>query len=104
MGIARSFGTSVDSLCSANGLTPRSTIRPGQRLEIPSGGLTFTTTAPATTHQAAKTYKVRRGDTLYDIARKFGISVSALRRANGLTGSRIYPGEVLRIPGTQARG
>ncbi len=102
--IARSFGTSVDSLCSANGLTPRSTIRPGQRLEIPSGGSPSATTAPATTHQAATTYKVRRGDTLYDIARKFGISVSALRRANGLTSSRIYPGEVLRIPGAQARG
>ncbi len=102
--IARSFGTSVDALCSANGLTPRSTIRPGQRLEIPSGGSPSATAAPAENRQANTTYEVRRGDTLYDIARKFGISVSALRRANGLTSSRIYPGEVLRIPGTQARG
>jgi len=103
--IARSFGTSVDSLCAANGLTRRSTIHPGQRLEIPSGGSASAATAAAsaTNHQST-TYEVRRGDTLYDIARKFGVSVSDLRRANGLRSSRIYPGDVLRIPGTQARG
>ncbi len=99
--ISRSFGTSVDELCAANGLSRRSTIQPGQRLTIPAGG-GGTTTSKTTT--SSTTYKVRRGDTLYDIARKFGVSVSAIRRANGLTSSRIYPGDVLRIPGSRARG
>lgn len=98
--ISRSFGTSVDELCAANGLSRRSTIQPGQRLTIPAGG-GGTATSKTT---SSTTYKVRRGDTLYDIARKFGVSVSALRRANGLTSSRIYPGDVLRIPGSRARG
>ena len=95
--IARSFGTTVDSLCAANGLTPRSTIRPGQHLAVPSGGSAQAASATST-KTGASTYTVRRGDTLYDIARRFGVSVAAIRRANGLTGSRIYPGNVLRIP------
>jgi len=99
--IARSFGMSVDSLCAANGLSRRDTIRPGQRLEIPADR--SETDSPATTRRDT-TYKVRRGDTLYDIARRFGVSISALRRANRLTGSRIHPGDVLRIPSSQARG
>ncbi len=103
--IARSFDTSVDALCAANGLTPRSTIRPGQRLAVPFGGsATIASASASETKSQNSTYKVRRGDTLYDIARKFGVSVSDLRRANGLRSSRIYPGDVLRIPGTQARG
>lgn len=101
--ISRSFGTGVDELCAANGLSRGATIRPGQKLAIPGGGRQ--TAAPQTTKPAnATTYKVRWGDTLYDIARRFGVSVSSLRRANGLTSSRIYPGDVLRIPSSRARG
>jgi LysM repeat protein len=49
------------------------------------------------------TYKVQKGDTLYDIARRFGVSMSDLRRANGLRTSRIYPGDVLQIPSPEAK-
>ena len=41
---------------------------------------------------------VRRGDTLTRIARRHGASIDALRRVNGLTSSRIYPGQALKVP------
>lgn len=94
--IARSFSVSVDSLCAANGLHRNAVIRPGQRLRLPGSGVSAVATS-------ATTYRVRRGDTLSDIARRFGISVSALRHANGIRGSRIYPGDLLHIPGGEAR-
>jgi membrane-bound lytic murein transglycosylase D len=47
---------------------------------------------------------VRKGDTLSNIARQFGVSVSELLRLNGLNTSRIYPGDVLKIPKRQAKG
>jgi len=43
-------------------------------------------------------YTVRRGDSLWTIARSYGTSVSEIRSANGLDGSRIYPGQVLSVP------
>jgi membrane-bound lytic murein transglycosylase D len=97
--IARAFSVSLDSLCDANGLSRRDVIRPGQTLRIPgrstsSSPPSRSVTAPA----SAGTHTVARGDTLYDIANLYGVSVNELKRANGLAGSRIYPGKVLQIP------
>ncbi|QPI67555.1 LysM peptidoglycan-binding domain-containing protein [Exiguobacterium sp. PBE] len=48
-----------------------------------------------------KTYTVKSGDTLYSIARTYGVTVSALAAANNITNySLIYVGQVLIIPGT----
>jgi membrane-bound lytic murein transglycosylase D len=41
---------------------------------------------------------VRSGDTLDDIARRSGTTISALKRANGLNSSRIRTGWRLKIP------
>ncbi len=43
-------------------------------------------------------YAVRRGDSLERIARRYGTTVRALRMANGLRGTQINIGAVLRIP------
>ena len=45
----------------------------------------------------APSYRVRRGDSLGGIARKNGLSVSELRRLNGLRSDRIYEGQRLRV-------
>jgi membrane-bound lytic murein transglycosylase D len=44
-------------------------------------------------------YRVRKGDTLWDISRKFGVSISKITRAGRSRGnsSRIYPGEMLLV-------
>ena len=44
------------------------------------------------------THTVRAGETLSGIARQHGVTVAALRRANGLTGSVIRTGQRLRLP------
>ena len=43
-------------------------------------------------------YYVRRGDSLWEIARDHGTTVDALRSSNDLRGSRIYAGQVLTVP------
>lgn len=43
-------------------------------------------------------YTVRRGDSLWDIARSHGTSIDNLKAANGLTGNRIYAGQVIDVP------
>jgi len=44
-------------------------------------------------------YQVRQGDSLWEIARRHATTVTRLRSANNLNGSRIYPGQVLTLPG-----
>jgi hypothetical protein len=47
---------------------------------------------------AAMEYRVRRGDSLWSIARRHGVTVDTLKEANRLNGSRIYAGQTLQIP------
>jgi LysM repeat protein len=43
-------------------------------------------------------YRVRAGDSLWEIARTHGVTVDRLMEANNLKGSRIYAGQLLRLP------
>ena len=45
----------------------------------------------------AKYYKIKRGDTLSEIAEKFGTSVRRLRSLNGIRGNRITAGKSIRV-------
>ena len=47
---------------------------------------------------ALRTHKVRRGDNLSTIARRYGVTVNQIRRVNGLASSRIRAGATLKIP------
>jgi hypothetical protein len=48
--------------------------------------------------QTDQAYMVRRGDSLWSIARRHGTEVSRLRAANDLRGSQIYAGQLLTVP------
>lgn len=76
-----------------------------QRLEAIASGAVPTVTPVAgltPTPAAGIVYVVVRGDTLYSIARRYNTTVDAIMRANGLTGSNIYVGQRLTIPGPGA--
>ena len=87
--IARRYGATVEGLRRANGLVS-SLIHPGQSLRVPGA-------RPAAA-DAVTLHVVRRGDSLDRIARLYGATIGALRRANGLSSSLIHPGQSLRIP------
>lgn len=53
----------------------------------------------ASSESAESVYRVRPGDTLWDIARAHDTTVAALRNANHLDDSTIQPGQTLAIPG-----
>ncbi len=50
-----------------------------------------------------KVYVVKEGDTLGTIARKFGVTIAAIKKANHLDVERIYVGQKLRIPTRQTQ-
>lgn len=89
--IGKRYGVSVDRLKAANGLR-RNTIRVGQELVIPARS------SGASTASSGKVHRVRSGDTLSEIARRYGTTVSKLRSANGLSSNRLRIGQELKIP------
>jgi membrane-bound lytic murein transglycosylase D len=58
-----------------------------------------TATTAAAASKGYVTYKVKSGDSLYSISRKYpGVSAEALQKANNLSNSNIKPGQILKIP------
>jgi LysM repeat protein len=87
--IANKFGVTVTELRNLNNLTS-DTLSIGQVLLIP--------VQPAEVPSGTTTYTVQSGDSLYSIARKFGITVTSIREANNLTSDALSIGQVLKIP------
>ena len=94
-GIAQRFRTSVRQIQRWNGLTGTRIIA-GRYLIVKPEGLSGKTAAGSQTGGPGK-YRVRSGDNLSVIARRYGVSVGQLKQWNGLTSSRITSGRYLRV-------
>lgn len=88
--IAKKYGTTVRSIKSKNGLY-RNTITPGTKLTVSTLKKTSVAKAPS------GKYRVRYGDNLWVIAKKFGTSVQSIKRKNNLNSNNIKPGDLLLI-------
>jgi LysM repeat protein len=53
---------------------------------------------PAASPKPARYHTVSKGDTLYSISRKYGVTVPKLKSTNGLSGDTIRIGQTLRVP------
>lgn len=112
--IAARYGLSIWALIEANGLRNWNLLYVGQELIIPGdmGGEDPPSASPkpqptATeipgSHPIPTTYTVHRGDTLTQIAARFGTTVYALAQLNGIANpSMIYVGQVLRLSSAAA--
>jgi membrane-bound lytic murein transglycosylase D len=108
--IARANGVSAQSIAEANLLASQRRLRPGTELVIPvpagrskvvaasrgAGRSAAASTATSTDREFVR-YRIRRGDTLSSIAEEHGTTVRKLQAWNGLKGTRITAGAVLRI-------
>lgn len=89
--IAGKYRTSVNDICTTNGISKHSTIYVGQVLRVPLGG-------GAVTNNDYVIYVVRRGDTLWDIARTFDTSTHEIIRLNNHVNPRnLRVGDKLKI-------
>jgi membrane-bound lytic murein transglycosylase D len=97
--IARKYGTRVRDIMNANHLSSTNMIRAGATLKIPASG--SCASAPARPSK----YVVRKGDSLWLIAQRFGTTVNAIQTANGLRGTTsLSIGQTLKLPSGSASG
>jgi len=117
LGIAIEHHLRLSTLCAANGLTPDSMLRVGQKLSIPESPALQKTSrekrvasptkkkssAPQKS-TAALEYTVASGDTLFSIARKFHTPLKDLMSLNGIQPTDVIrPGQKLKIPAQSYR-
>jgi LysM repeat protein len=99
--IADEFGVTQRELQIWNALDSRGRIRAGQRLRVVSPDTPRRVTpAPNPAASGQRTHLVRRGETLKSLAKRYGVSIQALREANGLSEREpLKAGVALKIPG-----
>lgn len=84
--IAQKINISEQQLRNINGISNNMIIRPGSNLIIPS-------------NKEYETYVVKKGDSLYSIAKNYGIDYQTLYSINGLKdGEFIYPNQEIIVP------
>ena len=95
--IARRYGVSVETIQQANGIQGH-LIRAGQALMIPlSDSVVASASSPRLGIPRSRVrYQVRKGDSLYKIARKFQVKVADLQRWNTV-GRYLQPGQRLTV-------
>ncbi len=103
--IAYRNGISSKELAEYNSLSSPDALRVDQKLLIPPYATPrkASVSSPAPSVQPSSTaaggiYMVKRGDHLTGIARKHGVTISAIRAANNMSDDRIFEGKTLVIP------
>lgn len=90
--IAVKYGVTVNHIVEQNNIRNPNLIYPGERLRIKRN------CGSDGTSETVETYIVKRGDTLWDIARKYGTTVNNIVRKNNIKNpDLIYPGEVINL-------
>lgn len=86
--IARKFNTTTDMLIQINDMNINDYLRTGDEIIVPD-----------TSKQYFEYYTIQKGDSLYQIARKYNINPKLLASLNGLNDDDyIYPNQVILIP------
>jgi membrane-bound lytic murein transglycosylase D len=104
-GLACHYRTSVRAIMAANRLRKSSYLRVGWKLRIPTSAkvrppMEQQAVQTARIDRKLQTYVVKRGDSVWKIAKRYSTTTRTIRSLNGLRSSRLRVGQVLRVPGS----
>lgn len=93
--IARAYNVTVESLVELNNITNPNLIYPGEKIKINGSDSIYLNPVTSTNNEY---YIVKSGDTLYSIARMYGITVTQILQNNSIANPNlIFPGQRIRI-------
>ena len=98
--IARHYHTNVKKIMWANNLKRSSYIVVGQKLKIPQRGMVITQAQDSTSSKEAwnQRHVVKRGDSLWNIANRYGTTTQKIQEINSLSTTRLRISQVLMVP------
>jgi len=99
--ISMKYRSSVRRIMRANNLRQSNYIVTGKKLKIPLSGSYVPKTA--STRRKKSTHVVRRGDSLWIIAKRYSTTTKQIQKLNKLSSARLKIGQVLKIPGYYTR-
>jgi len=99
--IARRYHTSVRKIMNANNLHRSSYIVAGRKLKIPQRGVMpyRPKTDPNKDAALPSIHVVKSGDSLWNIAKRYGITTQTIQSLNNLQTTELHIGQVLKMPG-----
>ncbi|MBI5409872.1 MAG: LysM peptidoglycan-binding domain-containing protein [Nitrospirae bacterium] len=95
--IAAKYRTSVDAIIKANKISRKRKIIAGQKLKIPVKGGKGDTFSLLEDLLPGGKYRIKKGETLRLVAKKFNTDTARLKLINSLNSSLLYEGQVLKV-------
>ncbi|OIS66389.1 D-gamma-glutamyl-meso-diaminopimelic acid endopeptidase [Bacillus subtilis] len=97
--LSRKYDTTISKIKSENHLRS-DFIYVGQTLSI--NGKSTSSKSSSSSSSASSTYKVKSGDSLWKISKKYGMTVNELKKLNGLKSDLLRVGQVLKLKGSSS--
>ncbi len=96
--IAAKYKSSLKDIVKANSLKQKNIIHVGQTLKIPVKGVAGERRLALKDERLQDgKYRVKRGDSLWSVAKKFNTEVKTLKRLNALKSTQLYVGQLLKV-------
>lgn len=96
--ISRHYGVSVHALMEANNITSKSILRPGKKLIIPPVEASSSHLGKYYSHHGWVRHRIRKGESLFVLAKKFRTTISAIRIKNHLSRNFLRAGQTIMVP------
>lgn len=106
-GLCRKYDVKIDEICKLNNFSKDTLLKIGQKVKIPvknndeptnKSEIVIKNNKTQDIPEKTDTYTVKKGDTLYNIAKQFDISVEILKILNEMSGTTIKIGQVINVP------
>ncbi|MDZ7606554.1 MAG: LysM peptidoglycan-binding domain-containing protein [Cyclobacteriaceae bacterium] len=95
--IARIYNVSIGELRQWNNFDDLNVLKPGQRIAIGQSSQMSTSELPQQSVGSQSSHQVQKEDTLYSIARKYGLTIQELMELNDKKDFNIKEGELLKV-------
>lgn len=96
--ISRKYGVKVDEIRAANPDLKTDELKVGQTILIPSKTAISSTSSKS--NEAEKVHIVKKGESYYKIAQRYGVDIEKLKKANN--NKEVKTGDKMIIPGTSS--